>query len=390
MDARQIVAAIERTLGPVRRPVALHEPRFGGREWEYLKRCLDSGWVSSSGGLVGELEARLASQCEVEHAVATVNGTAALHAALRVAGVAPGDEVFVPSLTFVATANAAAYCGATPHFVDSAASGLGMDPAKLDARIRRIAVRRGDAWVNRETGRPLRAVVPVHVFGHPADMDALGAIASDFGLTVVEDATEALGSRYRGKACGGLATLGVLSFNGNKIVTTGGGGALLTGDARLAERARHLATTAKLPHKWAFLHDEVGWNYRLPSLNAALGLAQLEQLEGFVRAKRVLASRYAQTFASMPGVRFLAEPEGTHSNYWLNAIVLDEGGDARDAVLEGCDAAQIHARPLWTPMHRLPMFRDCPRDDLSVAESTEMRLVNLPSSPALVMDSPRA
>jgi len=217
-------------------------------------------------------------------------------------------------------------------------------------------------------------------------MDALGALARDFGLAVVEDATEALGSRYRGRPCGGLAGLGVLSFNGNKIVTAGGGGALLTRDARLAERARHLATTAKVPHKWAFLHDEVGWNYRLPSLNAALALAQLEQLAGFVGAKRSLASRYADAFASIPGVRFLREPDGTESNYWLNAILLEEGGGARDALLEACHAAQIHARPLWTPMHRLPMFRDCPCDDLSVAESVEQRLVNLPSSAALAMD----
>jgi perosamine synthetase len=387
MQTRPILAAIERVLGPARRPVALHEPRFGGREWEYLKRCLDSGWVSSAGTVVDELESRLASLCGVRHAVATVNGTAALHAALHVAGVGAGDEVLVPALTFVATVNAVAYCGATPHFVDSTPSGLGIDPARLDARLRRIAVRRGGAWANAVTGRRLRAVVPVHVFGHPADMDALGAVAREFGLAVVEDATEALGSRYRGRPCGSLGGLGVLSFNGNKIVTTGGGGALLTDEARLAERARHLASTAKLPHKWSFVHDEIGWNYRLPSLNAALGLAQLEQLEGFVRAKRSLAGRYAQAFASVTGTRFLAEPDGAESNYWLNAILLDDGsGAARDALLEACHAARILARPLWTLMHQLPMFRDCPRDDLSIAESIERRLVNLPSSAALTMD----
>jgi perosamine synthetase len=387
MQAVPILAAIERVLGSAARPVALHEPRFGGREWEYLKRCLDSGWVSSAGSFVEEFESRLASLCGVGHAVATVNGTAALHAALRVAGVGAGDEVFVPALTFVATANAAAYCGATLHFVDSAPSGLGIDPAKLDAHLRRIAVRRGGAWANAGTGRPLRAIVPVHVFGHPADMDAIGAVAREFRLAVVEDATEALGSRYRGRPCGGLGRVGVLSFNGNKIVTTGGGGALLTEDARLAQRARHLATTAKVPHKWSFVHDEIGWNYRLPSLNAALGVAQLEQLEGFLRAKRSLARRYAQAFASVPGARFVAEPEGTESNYWLNAILLDEGSGAfHDALLEACHAAGILARPLWTLMHRLPMFRDCPRDDLSVAESIERRLVNLPSSAALAMD----
>jgi perosamine synthetase len=387
MQVEAILAALQRVVGPARRPVALHEPRFGGREWDYLKRCLDSGWVSSAGSFVEEFESRLASVCAAGHAVAMVNGTAALHAALRVAGVEPGDEVCMPALTFVATANAATYCGAIPHFVDSTPSALGIDPDRLERHLRRIAVRRGGGWANRITGRPLRAVVAVHVFGHPADMDALGELAREFQLALVEDATEALGGRYRGRPCGNLGRVGVLSFNGNKIVTTGGGGALVTDDAHLASRARHLATTAKVPHRWAFVHDEIGWNYRLPSLNAALGLAQLEQLDEFVRAKRLLARRYSEALAAIPDIRFLTEPEGTESNYWLNAIVLDDGSGAqREVLLEACHSAGLLARALWTPLHRLPVYAECPRDDLGVAESLERRLINLPSSAALAMD----
>lgn len=333
-----------------------------------------------------EFEFRLAATCGVRHAIATVNGTAALHAALHVAGVATGDEVIVPALTFVATANAVTYCGAIPHFVDSSEAGLGMDVRKLESHLESISVRKEGSLVNSRTGRRICAVVPVHVFGHPVDMEALGAVAQKFGLPVVEDATESLGSTYRGKPCGGLGTLGVLSFNGNKIVTTGGGGAIVTRDAELAGRLKHLTTTAKQHHPWAFVHDEIGWNYRLPNINAALGLAQLEQLDSFVAAKRALARRYAEAFAGVAGLRCVVEPEGSASNYWLNAILLDDdSGVVRDAVLEATREAGYLTRPTWTPMHKLPMFRESPRSDLPVTESIERRLINLPSSAVLGM-----
>lgn len=362
----------------------LHEPQFAGREWDYLKKCLDSGWVSSAGSFVDDFESRLAATCGVRHAVATVSGTAALHAALLTLGVAAGDEVIVPALTFVATANAVAYCGAVPHFVDSLERGCGLDAAKLESHLERCSIRRDGRLLNVRTGRSIRAVVPVHVFGHPVDMAALNVIAQRFGLTVIEDAAESLGSTYGGRPCGGLGTLGALSFNGNKIVTTGGGGAIVTDDEALARRARHLTTTAKQPHAWAFLHDRTGWNYRLPNLNAALGLAQLEQLDRFVAAKRALARRYAEAFAGVQGLCCVEEPVGTTSNYWLNAILLDDdSGAARDAVLKAAHASGYLARPAWTPMHQLPMFRDCPRSDLSVAESIARRLINLPSSAVL-------
>lgn len=388
IDIEAVVAAVAGVVGNAKRPVPLHEPRIAGREWNYVKQCLDSGWVSSGGGWTDEFETRLATACGTKAAVAVVNGTAALQVALRLSGVGPGDEVIVPSLTFVATANAVSHCGGVPHFVDAEETTLGLDPRKLAAHLERIAARGGDGVINRETGRTIRAVVPVHVFGHPVDMTALAVVCEEFGLPIVEDATESLGSTYRDRPCGGFGRVGVLSFNGNKIVTTGGGGALVTNDEALARQARHLTSTAKLPHRWEFLHDAVGWNFRMPSLNAALGIAQIEMLDTFVTAKRALARRYADAFAGMAGVHWFAEPPDAASNYWLNAILLDDdSGAARDAVLEATHAAGLLTRPAWTLMHRLPMYRDCPRGDLSMSESLERRLVNLPSSAALGMNA---
>jgi perosamine synthetase len=365
--------------------IKLSAPWIDERDEELVLEVLRSGWLSL-GPAGPRFEAMLAEAVGAPHCAAVSSGTTGLHLCVRVAGVGAGDEVIMPALTFVATANAAHYCGAVPHFVDSTEHGLGLDAEKLDAHLQRIAARRDGALVNRDTGRPIRAILPVHILGHPADMDAINAIGERYGIAVIEDATEALGSRYHGRPCGGISRIGTLSFNGNKIVTTGGGGAILTNDEALARRAKHLTTTAKLPHKWAFVHDEAGWNYRLPNLNAALGLAQLERLEKFVAAKRRLAQRYFDVFADMPGVRCVREPAGTESNYWLNAILLDDdSGAARDAVLTATHEAGLLTRPAWTPLHRLPMYADCPRGDLSVAESIERRLVKLPSSAALGM-----
>lgn len=380
-NVEKIIAAIGHAIPRARLPVPLHEPRFAGREKEYLQRCIESGWVSSGGPFVEEFESKLAALSGTKFAIAIVNGTAALHAALHIAGVRPSDEVIIPALTFVATANAVTYCGAIPHFVDAEPKAFGLDPQKLKAHLERVAIRKEGKLVNRDTGRPIRAVVPVHVFGHPVDMDALNEVCRPFDLPVIEDATESLGSLYKGKPCGGLGLLGVLSFNGNKIVTTGGGGAIVTNDEALARRAKHLTTTAKQPHAWAFIHDEIGWNYRMPNLNAALGLAQLEELDGFVASKRALAERYAKAFAGLGGVTFVRELAGTKSNYWLNAILLDEDGSvSRDAVLQASHEAGFLTRPAWTPMHQLAIFGHCPRGDLAVTESLARRLVNLPSS----------
>lgn len=380
-DARAVVEALARALPPGR-PLALHEPVFGGNDWAYVKDCLDTGWVSSVGAYVDRFERMLAERCGVPHAVAVVNGTAALHAALRLAGVLPGDEVVVPALTFVATANAVSFCGAVPHFADSAPDTLGLDPAALGRWLAGVAGRRDGGCVNRRTGRRIAAVVPMHVFGHPVAMDALAEVAAHWGLPVVEDAAEALGSLYKGQPAGSFGRVAALSFNGNKIMTCGGGGAILTADPELARAARHLTTTAKQPHRWAFEHDIIGFNYRLPNLNAALGCAQLERLDGFIAAKRALADRYRTALAGLDGVELVAEPADCRSIHWLNAVKVPDRA-ARDALLEAAHAAGLLARPAWGLMHRQPMYAQSPRAPLPVAEELEARLVCLPSGVAL-------
>lgn len=364
----------------------MHEPRFAGREWEYLKACLDSTFVSSTGKFVDTFEAELASYTGAKHAVAVVNGTAALHVALKLAGVRSGDEVFVPALTFVATTVAVVYCGATPHFVDSSERTLGLDPVALREYLHQATEIRSGQCVNRETGRVIRAVVPMHTFGHPMDIEGLLSVARDYRLAVVEDAAESLGSTVDGRHSGTFGILGTLSFNGNKTITTGGGGAILTNDSALAARAKHLTTTAKVPHRWEFIHDEVGYNYRMPNLNAALGCAQLEQLPGFLDSKRRLYKRYRDAFAAEVQLRIFEEPPGCRSNYWLQALLLDRTiEDQRDALLGATNAAGLATRPVWNLMHRLGPYTECPRMGLPIAESLERRLINLPSSAHLGM-----
>jgi perosamine synthetase len=380
-----ILGAVRAVLGEPSTPLPLHEPEFRGREWDYLKECLDSGWVSSAGSFVDRIERDLADYTGAERAVATMNGTAALHACLLLADVEPGDEVLTPTLTFIATANAVSYCKAVPHFVDCEPTSLGVDPVKLDAHMRDCADVREGVCVNRRTGARIRALIVMHVFGHPCDLDALTEVAARWKVTLIEDAAESLGSRYKGRHTGRHGLVSALSFNGNKLVTTGGGGAILTDDPELARRAKHLTTTARIPHSWSFLHDEVGYNYRMPNLNAALGCAQLERLPDMLARKRQLAKRYQAAFQRIAGAEFLSEPDETESNYWLNAIVLlPDHAQRRDALLEVLNDAGYMSRPIWTLMHRLPMYRDCPRSDLTVAEDMETRVINLPSSPALV------
>lgn len=379
---QEIVEAIRSVVGPG--PVALHEPSFRGNEWAYLKQCLDSTFVSSVGRFVDRFEDQLAAFTGAKRAIAVVNGTAALHVALRLAGVEPGDEVLVPTLTFVATANAVAYCGAIPHFVDSEERTLGMAAGALREHLAVASELRDGRCVNRTSGRVIRAMVPMHAFGHPADIGALLAVARDYRLQVVEDAAESLGSYVGERHTGTFGLMGTLSFNGNKTITTGGGGAILTNDVELGARAKHLTTTAKLRHQWNFEHDEIGYNYRLPNLNAALGCAQLEQLPGFLIEKRRLFERYRLPFAGVPGVRVMAEPSGCRSNYWLQTILLDEAlAGQRDAVLSATNDAGLMTRPTWVLMHRLAPYRAAPRAPLPVAESLERRLINLPSSAGL-------
>jgi perosamine synthetase len=362
-------------------PVLLHAPEFAGNEWAYVKECIDTGWVSSAGRFVDRFEAMLAEFTGARHAVAVASGTGALQVALHLAGVGRDDEVVVPALTFVGTANAVAHCGAVPHFVDSEPVSLGMDPVALRDWLGSAAERRGGVLVNRASGRRIAAIVPMHTFGHPADLDGLLGAASDFGLPLVEDAAESLGSFYHGRHTGTVGRLGILSFNGNKVVTTGGGGAILTDDTELARHARHLTTTGKRSHRWEFFHDEVAWNLRLPNLNAALGCAQLERLPDMLLRKRRLAARYAEVLGRLPWLQPVPEPPGTVSNYWLNVVLVVDGDMAlRDALLAAVNDAGYQVRPAWTLLNRLPMYAACPAAPMPVAEHLEATLLNLPSS----------
>ena len=384
LDIDLIIQRIRLVIHRGTAPIGLHEPLFRGNEWAYVKECLDSGWVSSVGKFVDRFEADLAAYTRARYAVAVVNGTSALHVNLMLAGVEQGDEVLVPALTFVATANAVSYCGAIPHFVDSEVQTLGLDPLKLGEYLNTNADMRQDGCYNRTTGRRIKAVIPMHAFGHPMDLDPLLDICKKFKIVLIEDAAESLGSTYKGKHTGTIGQSAALSFNGNKTITTGGGGAVLTNNEMIARAAKHLTTTAKLPHKWEFTHDRIGYNYRMPNINAALGCAQLEQLPGFLEKKRALADRYQAAFAGVSGVSVVSEPAFARSNYWLNVILLDDAiSSRRDALLQRFHAEGIMARPAWTLMHKLPMFRDCPRMDLSIAESIERRLINIPSSAVL-------
>ncbi|MBO8164290.1 MAG: LegC family aminotransferase [Brevibacillus sp.] len=387
-SVQTIVTILKRVLPADSGTLALHEPSFEGNEWLYVMECLDSGWVSSAGKYVDRFEQMLREYTGVKHAVAVVNGTAALHICLKLVDVQPGDEVLIPALTFVATANAVHYCGAIPHFIDSSRQTLGLDPVKLEEYLQEIADVRKDGCWNRRTGRRIKAAVPMHTFGHPVDLDALAAVCQRFRLELVEDAAESLGSFYKGKHTGHWGKVSALSFNGNKIVTTGGGGAILTNDEALGRLAKHLTTTAKVPHAWAYYHDMVGYNYRLPNINAALGCAQLEKLPQFIERKRALVEVYRQAFADVESVQVFTEPPFAKSNYWLQTLLLDERcADYRDELLDATNLAGIQTRPAWTLLHRLPMYEECPRMDLEVATMLEKRIVNIPSSQKLTITS---
>jgi perosamine synthetase len=379
-----ITAAIQSVVGL--EPVALHEPNFDGNESLYLKECLDSTYVSSVGKFVDQFEAELANYTGAKYAVSLVNGTAALHISLKLAGVQAGDEVLLPALTFVATANSIAYCDAIPHFVDSEERTLGIDGTKLREYLLGNTSQVSGKCTNKITGRTIRALVPMHTFGHPSDLETLLSIAHDFNIALVEDAAESLGSYYCGQHTGTFGLLGTLSFNGNKTITTGGGGAILTNNLDLARHAKHLTTTAKMRHAWEFRHDEIGYNYRMPNLNAALGCAQLESLPSKLRAKRDLFDRYQSAFADFQGVELFVQPDSCQSNYWLQTLLLDENqSENRNLVLEATNAAGIMTRPAWVLMNELTPFKGSPCADLTTAQSLSRRIINIPSSPNLML-----
>ena len=379
--AEDLTQRIRSVIGTENGLVPLHVPEFNGRERDLVLNCIDTGWVSSVGSYVDIFEAEVARRADCSYGVAVVNGTAALEIALVVAGVKGNDEVLVPALTFVATANATTHVGATPHFIDSSYETLGICPVRLRSHLEQVAVvREGETW-NRRTGQRIAAVVPMHVFGCPVDIDGLYEVIADWPMVLVEDAAESLGSRYRERFCGSLGELAAISFNGNKIITTGGGGAVVTNNADFAQRAKHLSTTAKIAHKWEFIHDETGYNYRMPNLNAALGVAQFEQLDTRLAQKKSLFNAYKRSLDGLEGVQLFHAPSGSLTNNWLITLVLDPiFANQRDYLLQVLNGEGIMARPIWKLMHHLPMYAKHPRADLSQAEDLVTRVLNIPSS----------
>lgn len=359
--------------------IPLHAPHFGGNEKKYLNDCIDSTFVSSVGEYVNRFEAMMAEITGAKYAIAIVNGTNALHMALLLCGVQREDEVISQALTFIATANAISYIGAQPVFVDVDADTLGMSPDALRQFLENNAEKRPDGFTyNKTSGRRLAACVPMHTFGLPCRIDEIAAICAEWNIALVEDAAESLGSYYKGQHTGVFGKIGTFSFNGNKTVTCGGGGALITNDEALAKQAKHLTTQAKVPHRWEFRHDHIGYNYRMPNLNAALACAQLEQLEEILNSKRELALAY-QDFFSGTDINFISEIPEAKANYWLNAILLKDRA-TRDAFLTYSNDNGIMTRPVWELMTDLPMFEHCQQDELENSRMIADRLVNIPSS----------
>jgi aminotransferase in exopolysaccharide biosynthesis len=363
----------------------LHEPVFGGNEKKYLLECIDSGYVSSVGEFVTRLEKDLATYVGAEYAVAVSNGTVGLQLALVASGVKPGQEVLVPALSFVATANAVSHAGAIAHFVDVDPETWGLDPVALRSHLEAIGRLDSGKLLNKNTGREIVAVVPMHTLGHPVDMTAVLGLAAEFGLIVVEDAAESLGSFIGDIHTGLFGAVGMLSFNGNKTMTTGGGGALITNDEDLARKLKHLSTTARVPHRWSFDHNDIGFNFRMPNVNAALGVAQLEQLPGFVAKQRALFSRYQQVFSHVDFGVVKQERQGTRSNYWLQALLLDpHHASDRDVILDSAHDAGIALRPLWNPLNELSPYLAHPSAATPVTQGLCARVICLPSSTSLM------
>lgn len=363
----------------------LHEPKFDQLEKKLLYECIDSSFVSSVGEYVNIFEKMLEEFTGCKRAIALVNGTSALHLALKVLGIKPNEEIICPSLTFVATANAISYLKAKPHFVDINESTLGIDPIALEIWLDQIIIEKNGRSINKNTGRIISAIIPMHTFGHPVEISSILDIAKRFKLKVIEDAAESLGSFYKDKHTGTFGKASILSFNGNKIITTGGGGALLTNDEKIADFAKHISTTAKVKHKWKFIHDQIGFNYRLPNLNAALGCAQMKKLPLFIKSKRNLYLKYSEVFKSIEGISLFCEPQNSRSNYWLQTLILEKKyQNELKNILEYTNKLGIMTRPAWELLNHLDMYKDCPRAPLPIAESLSKRIINIPSSSYLV------
>jgi perosamine synthetase len=358
--------------------IPLHAPYFGGNEKKYLNECIDSTFVSSVGPFVNNFEKEIAKYVDAQHAVAVVNGTSAIHTALEVVGVSENDEVITQALTFVATANAIAYCKAKPLFIDVDKESMGLSPTALKTFLEENTTVKNGVCINSLTNRKIKACLPMHTFGFPCRIVEICDICEAFGIPVIEDAAEALGSSVNGKKIGTFGTIGVFSFNGNKLITAGGGGALVTNNTKYAQKAKHITTTGKKNHPFEFFHDELAYNYRMPNLNAALICAQLEQIEVFLKDKRELANDYRSFFEAL-GVTVRSEEENTKANYWLICLELNNK-EERDHYLKFLNQNEIMARPIWQLMYKLPMYENCYRDDQKNAQYLEDRIINIPSS----------
>lgn len=359
--------------------IPLHEPKFIGNEKTYLNECIDTGFVSSVGKFVDKFETEFAKIVGSKYAVATVNGTAALHIALKISGVKSGDLVLTQPLTFIATCNAISYLGAEPVFIDVDRDDLGLSPAALGRFLKENCEVKNGICLEKLSGKVVRACVPMHTFGLPCKIDKIKEICDAWHIALIEDAAESLGSYYKGGHAGIFGKLGAFSFNGNKIVTSGGGGAIVTNDENLAKYAKHITTTAKIPHLYEYCHDEIGYNYRMPNINAALLVAQLENLELFLDSKRRLAAIYREFFAKFSNVKFIDEPQNTKANFWLNAVLFEDT-QKRDRFLKLSNESGVFTRPIWRLMSELDMFKNCRRDGLENAKFLSERVVNLPSS----------
>jgi perosamine synthetase len=380
--AKDLLAATRRVTGPGEH--SLHEPLFGEEELETVTKTIESTMVSSVGPQITEFEDQVKKLTGAAFAVATVNGTAALQIALEASGLRPGDEVLIPSLTFAATASAVVHAGGIPVFIDSDPERIGLDPSSLRSWLQANAVASSGKTNNKSSGKTIHSVVPVHIFGHPVDIKQVLDICAEFNILLIEDAAESLGSYFEDKHTGTFGTAGIISFNGNKTITTGGGGMVLTNSEKISSRARHLITTAKVPHAWEYIHDAVGYNFRLPNLNAALGVAQMKNLESIVAMQRRIYERYVTELRDFSEVSLLSEPADSRSNFWLQAIVLDRGHEgSRDEILQLFHADGLKVRPAWRPLHMLEPYAKYEKTSMSGTEDIYARLVNLPSSPKL-------
>lgn len=380
-----IINIIKKILGRGRH--FLHEPYFCGNEWKYVKKTLDDNYVSSIGSFVDKFEDQIKKFTKSKYAISVVNGTEALHLGLVACGVKNNDEVFVPTITFAGTANAITYSGAVPHFVDSELETLGIDPIKLEKYLKEISIKKGKFYFNKKTNRRISAIIPVHVFGNICQIDKILKIAKKYNLIVIEDAAEALGSFFHNKHAGTFGMVGCFSFNGNKILTTGGGGAIITNNKLLAKKIKHLSTTAKINDPWEYIHDAIGYNFRMPNLNAALGCAQLENLNKFLQAKRKLFNIYEKEFKLVEDIRIIKEKKFSKSNYWLNTIFIKNLSiKKRNQILKFAHKNNFFLRPVWRPLHTLKHFKKMPKMHIDVATKIYKSCINLPSSASYFYD----